>query len=180
MKRKRRWSFRFMHQKEDNEVEEDDERIFLENMRSCSINKGKEEKLFCKWRKRWEVVCIGEIKEEGHFCLNRVNFFVFWLVGYICKNESYFNPFNQLSISKISIFIFIYLIIIIFVVIIILFVYLLLLILLLFLFFIFLIPFSNNSLKFHFLKFNFQIFIFNNSSKFQFPNLIPNFQNSNS
>ena len=32
MKRKRRWSFRFMHQKEDNEVEEDDERIFLENL----------------------------------------------------------------------------------------------------------------------------------------------------
>ena len=41
-------SFSLYAPKEYNELKEDDKRIFLENMRSCSINKGKAEKLFCK------------------------------------------------------------------------------------------------------------------------------------
>ena len=60
-------TFPFCAPKEDNEVEEDDERNFLENMRSRSINIAQEEKLYVLERK----------KEEGHFCLNQVNFFVF-------------------------------------------------------------------------------------------------------
>ena len=39
-------TFLFYAPKEDNEVEEDDERFFLENMRSRSINEGEEEKLY--------------------------------------------------------------------------------------------------------------------------------------
>ena len=60
-------TFPFYAPKEDNEVEEDNERNFLENMRSCSVNEGEDEKLYV----------LGEIKEEGHFCLNGVNFFAF-------------------------------------------------------------------------------------------------------
>ena len=39
-------TFPFYAPKEDNEVEEDDERIFLKSMRSRSINEGEEEKLY--------------------------------------------------------------------------------------------------------------------------------------
>ena len=60
-------TFPFYAPKEDNEVEEDNERNFLENMRIRSVNEGEDEKLYV----------LGEIKEEGHFCLNRVNFFAF-------------------------------------------------------------------------------------------------------
>ena len=38
-------SFPFCAPKEDNEVEENDEKVFLENMRSCSVNEAEEEKL---------------------------------------------------------------------------------------------------------------------------------------
>ena len=38
-------SFPFCAPKEDNEVEDDDERIFLENMKSHSVNEVKDEKL---------------------------------------------------------------------------------------------------------------------------------------
>ena len=42
---KEKMSFPFYAPKEDNEVEEDDDRIFLKNMRSRSINEAEEEKL---------------------------------------------------------------------------------------------------------------------------------------
>ena len=38
--------FPFYAPKEDNEVEEDDERFFLENMMGRFVNKGEEEKLY--------------------------------------------------------------------------------------------------------------------------------------
>ena len=38
-------SFPFCAPKEDNEVEDDDERIFLENMRSHSVNEAEDEKV---------------------------------------------------------------------------------------------------------------------------------------
>ena len=43
---KEEMTFLFYSPNEDNEVEEDDERIFLENMRSRSVNEGEEEKLY--------------------------------------------------------------------------------------------------------------------------------------
>ena len=42
---KEEMTFPFCAPKEDNEVEEDDERIFLENMRSRSVNEEEDEKL---------------------------------------------------------------------------------------------------------------------------------------
>ena len=39
-------TFLFYAPKEDNEVEEDDERFFLENMMGRFVNKGEEEKLY--------------------------------------------------------------------------------------------------------------------------------------
>ena len=39
-------TFPFYAPKKDNEVEKDDERIFLEKMRSRSVNEGEEEKLY--------------------------------------------------------------------------------------------------------------------------------------
>ena len=42
---KEEMAFLFCAPKEDNEVEEDDERNFLKNMRSHSVNEAKEEKL---------------------------------------------------------------------------------------------------------------------------------------
>ena len=53
-------TFPFYAPKEDNEVEEDDERIFLENMRNHSINEVEEEKLYVLERKKKGIfVLIG-------------------------------------------------------------------------------------------------------------------------
>ena len=59
-------TFPFCAPKEDNEVEEDDERNFLENMRSRSVNEAEEEKLY-----------VLERKKKGIFVSTRSTFLLF-------------------------------------------------------------------------------------------------------
>ena len=51
--------FSFCAPKEDNEVEKDDERIFLENMRSRSVNEAEEEKLYVLERKNKKDIFVS-------------------------------------------------------------------------------------------------------------------------
>ena len=59
-------SFPFCAPKEDNEIKEDDERNFLENMRSRSVNEAEEEKLY-----------VLERKKKGIFVSTRSTFLLF-------------------------------------------------------------------------------------------------------
>ena len=59
-------TFPFCAPKEDNEVEEDDERNFLENMRGHSVNEAEEEKLY-----------VLERKKKGIFVSTRSTFLLF-------------------------------------------------------------------------------------------------------
>ena len=52
-------SFPFCAPKEDNEVEDDDERIFLENMRRRSVNEAEEEKLYVLERKKKKDIFVS-------------------------------------------------------------------------------------------------------------------------
>ena len=52
-------SFPFCAPKEDNEVEENDEKFFLENMRSCSVNEAEEEKLYVLERKKKKNIFVS-------------------------------------------------------------------------------------------------------------------------
>ena len=73
-------TFSFCAPKEDNEVEENNERNFLENM-SRFVNEAEDEKLYVLKIKR----------KKGIFVSTRSTFLLF------CKYEGYFNPFNQLT-----------------------------------------------------------------------------------
>ena len=56
---KEEMTFPFCAPKEDNEVEEDDERNFLENMRRRSVNETEEEKLYVLERKKKKDIFVS-------------------------------------------------------------------------------------------------------------------------
>ena len=66
MKQKEEITFPFCAPNEDNEIEENDERNFLENMRSRSVNEAEEEKLY-----------VLERKKKGIFVSTRSTFLLF-------------------------------------------------------------------------------------------------------
>ena len=65
-------TFPFCAPKEDNEIKEDDERNFLENIRSRSVNETEDEKLYVLERKN----------KKGFFVSTRLTFLLFdrWVI----------------------------------------------------------------------------------------------------